>query len=215
MNCIKQKSAHLFSKCKSIYKRFHMTQRVFVNQYSVKTNCGPSFCSVYFTTRFNSCFAHFGLFIVSWSWFENSIDDDNDVEIPGLTYPVRSIELVVNQPFAANFLEGLQNVRLPSTMIYACKSNPKKWSIHLRADSGPQLGRDYYVPVRTLEIQPLKEDSYRYSQLDQEQALHIRRWEKIYILTDFGVRTCFLYWREIMKAIIHTSTEEPPHRLWG
>lgn len=38
---------------------------------------------------------------------------------------------------------------------------------------------------------------------------------KIYILTDFGVRTCFLYWREIMKAIIHSSTEEPPHRLWG
>lgn len=118
---------------------------------------------VVYTTRFSFCFAHFGLFGFG---FENSIDDDNDVDIPDLTYPVRSIELVVNQPFAANFLEGLQTVRLPSTsllydaritidmasMIYArrnifCKSNPKKWIIHLRADSSPQFGRDYYVPA--------------------------------------------------------------------
>ena len=81
-------------------------------------------------------------------------------------YPARSIELVVNQPFATNFLEGLENIRLPSTsllydaritidmcsMIFArrnifCKSNPKKWSIHLRADSSPQFGRDYFVPA--------------------------------------------------------------------
>ena len=81
----------------------------------------------------------------------------------------RSIDLVIPEPFAADFLDGLRALRIPSTsllydsritidmatMIYARKyllteKNPKRWILHVRADSSPQYGRDYYVPAADL-----------------------------------------------------------------
>lgn len=142
-------------------------------------------------------------------------------------YSARSIELVVNQPFATNFLEGLENIRLPSTsLLYdaritidMCSMIFARRNMYLQVQSQKME----YSPTCRLESTiwtRLFCPCCRHYLLRYERSRH-KDWKKtltntvnwikgrlctsengkINLFTDFGVRTCFLYWSDIMKAV--------------